>query len=57
MSVEAVSVLIEIGLQIMNGMVNAFEPVFEHHDTAMQLGEIFPFLLRFFPGKLRESGF
>ena len=45
MSVEAVSILIDIGLQVADGMVDTSKPGFEHHDTAVQLGEVLSFLL------------
>ncbi len=45
MSVETVSVLIDVGLQVADGMVKASEPSFEHHDTAVQLREILSLFL------------
>ncbi len=53
-AVEAVGVLVDIGLQVTNRMVHAPEPGLEQHDAAVQLGEILALLLRLLPDHSEE---
>src|SRR5690606_16589812 len=57
MPVEAVGILINVGLQVEYRMVDAPQPGFEQHNRPMELGEVLPLLFRFLPDQLWEFAF
>jgi hypothetical protein len=57
MHVEAVGILIDVGLQVEYRMVDAPQPGFEQHHRSMELGEVLPLLFGFLPDQLWEFAF